>query len=413
MLALLARHDRDTERILAATQVETHSRLVALRADVAKMAADLNEDFRKITKQMGFNIFILPKDQDLGDFYSEGYATELMPEEYVTRLSQSEVITVRHLLPILERKVRWPEQGDRKILLVGTRGEVPVSGAPAKSPILDIVPRGSVVMGYELWKPLSLADGDKVRLLGRQFTVRKRHGERGTKDDITAWINLAEAQEMLNLPGRINAILALQCSCAWADLPKVRAEIGRILPNTRIHETHGKALARAEARKRAAEQGRLSLRRAEQEAVLAMRQARDGRARLRGQIERFAGILAPLVVVASAVWVALLTWLNVRRRRAEIGILRAIGMRSRRIAGLFLARSVLVGLAGGVLGYLAGLGAAAMTGERSAGDPASAVFQPLVLLAVLVAAPALAALASCVPALAAAWQDPAVVLQEE
>jgi len=414
VVALLDRHDRNTEQILAARQAETRERLDTLRADVQKLGAALNEDFRKITKGLGFNIFILPKDQDLGDFYAEGYASKFMPESYVTRLSQNKLVTVRHLLPILEQKVKWPEQGDRKILLVGTRGEVPIFGKDPKAAILDIVPRGGIVMGYELWKGLSLADGEKVKLLGRQFTVLKRHDERGTKDDITAWVNLAEAQEMLNLEGKINAILALECICAWADLPKVRAEIGRILPDTHIKETHSKALSRAETRDRAAEQARLSLRRAEQEADLAIGQARRGRARLRAQIERFAAVLAPLVVVSSAVWIGLLTWINVRRRRTEIGILRAIGTPSRQITGLFLARAVMVGLAGGAAGCLAGLGVALTAGEAPAGLRVGwAGVEPLMLVAVLAAAPALAALASWAPATIAARQDPTVALREE
>ncbi len=78
---------------------------------------------------------------------------------------------------------------------------------------------------------VALNVGSKVRLLGRQFTVVRCREERGTKDDITVWINLAEAQEMLGRKGRISAIWALECRCAWADLAKVRAEIARILPS--------------------------------------------------------------------------------------------------------------------------------------------------------------------------------------
>jgi len=413
-LTLLARHDRNTEAIVAHKQAQTGRRIAQRRADLEASAAKLNDDMRKIMKQMGFNVLILPKDQDLGDFFSDGYASRFMPESYVSRLADSRIITVRHLLPILERKVRWSEQGGRKIVLVGTRGEVPIAHKTPKKPILDPVLPGQIVMGYELWNGLSLNLGAKVKLLGRQFTVVKRHGERGTKDDITAWINLAEAQEMLNLQGKINAILALECRCAWADPAQVRVEITRILPETQVKEIHSKALARAEARRRAHEQGVQALRTAQAEGRQAIAQEQSSRARLRQEIETFASIIIPVTVVGGAAWVCLLAYINVRRRRREVGILRAIGVRSRLIAGVFLARAVLLGLVGGALGCVAGLIVASVAAEAAAGQPSGAgAFSPSLLVAVLLAAPALCAVASWAPAMWAGRQDPALVLQEE
>lgn len=413
-LSLLEHHDRNTGQIMTALKEKTQRRVDKFHADEAKSVAAMNEEFRKITKGLGFNIFILPKDQDLTDFYSEGYATKFMPESYVTKLAQNKIVTVRHLLPILEQKVKWPEQGDRKILLVGTRGEVPTVGESAKKPILDLVPRDKIVLGHELWNIASVKDGDELTLLGRKFTVQKRHNERGTKDDITAWINLQQAQEMLGLEGKVNAILALECSCAWADLPKVRAEIAQILPDTTVRETRSTALARAESRMRVTNEGTQRVRRAEQEAAEAIRQERQGHDRHRGEIEGFAAVIVPLVLTGAAVWIALLTYLNVRQRRGEVGILRAIGARSRQVAWLFLGRALIVGLVGGALGCAVGLAVSAVTAEPPPGVQADLiVLQPLVLLAALLAAPLLSALASWAPAMLAAWQDPAVVLREE
>jgi len=46
-----------------------------------------------------------------------------MPEEYIDTMAESNLATINHLLPILEQKIRWTEQGNRTIMLVGTRGE--------------------------------------------------------------------------------------------------------------------------------------------------------------------------------------------------------------------------------------------------------------------------------------------------
>ena len=107
---------------------------------------------------------------------------------------------------------------------------------------------GQIVLGYELHDSLGLKVGDELKLMGRAFTVSQCYPMRGNKDDITAWINLRQAQEMLDKKGLINAILALECQCAWADLAQVREEITRILPDTQVIEQGSKALARAEAR---------------------------------------------------------------------------------------------------------------------------------------------------------------------
>jgi len=49
-----------------------------------------------------------------------------------------------------------------------------------------------------LHEALGLKVGQKIKLLGREFTIRACRGEQATKDDVTVWINLAEAQEMFD-----------------------------------------------------------------------------------------------------------------------------------------------------------------------------------------------------------------------
>ena len=120
---------------------------------------------------------------------------------------------------------------------------------------------------------------------------------------------------------------------------------------------------------------------------------------------------------AATIWVGLLSLANVRQRRQEIGILRAIGLRWQQILVVFLSKAVLLGLLGAVLGYGLGFALAAWAEANPAGPdslpvPLSALFTPGVLVAVLLLTPVLSILASWLPALQAASQDPAPVLQE-
>jgi putative ABC transport system permease protein len=281
------------------------------------------------------------------------------------------------------------------------RGEVLIQSSKQK-PIQEAVPHGKMVVGDELHKSLKLGIGDKVRMLGGEFTVEKVQPERGNKDDITVWINLAEAQELLHKPGRINAMLALECNCEPNRLGKIQDEIGAILPDTQVIEFATQALARARARNRAAE-----------EAVAAVERVRKQRAELRGQREALAAVLVPVVLLAAVAWVGLLAFGNVRARRAEIGILRALGLHSGQVWALFLGKAVLLGLVGALLGCVAGTLLGALGWEAGTARNLLAGFDPLLFLATVAAAPLLAAVASWPPALLAVRQDPALILREE
>ena len=390
-LTLLRAHDARTEQIVGAKE-----------ARVQEEMARMEDDYRIIMKGLGFNLLILPKDQNLGDLYADDYASKYMPEAYVSMLSESGVMSIRHLLPSLQQKLKWPEQ-ERTIILIGVRGEVPLAHKAPKEPILTAVPSGTMVVGYELHRSLNLSEGDSVRLLGRKFAVGKCHPERGNKDDITIWIDLREAQELLNRQGEINGILALKCHCYGARLGQVREEISRLLPDTQVIEFASKVVARAEARDRAADTAREAL-----------KAEKVNRARLRSEREAFASVLVPLVLMAGAVWIGSLFLTNVRERRAEIGILRALGLRARAILLMFVTKAMLMGLLGGLLGYAVGWIVGASWGDASLElRGALALFNPELLLLVFFAAPLLSGLASWIPAMVAGQQDPAVVLREE
>jgi putative ABC transport system permease protein len=134
---------------------------------------------------------------------------------------------------------------------------------------------------------------------------------------------------------------------------------------------------------------------------------------LRQGRELFAALLVPVALLGAGVWVALLSLANVRERRGEIGILRALGTSTRQVLGVFLGRALLVGVAGGVLGLVCGVTAGLLLGESvpSVTLP-RVIFSPLLLGAAL-GAPLLSCLAGWAPALLAAKQDPATILLEE
>jgi hypothetical protein len=392
---LLRAHDLSTEEFLADKQAAADARL-----------GKLEDDYRKYMKELGFNLLILPKDQDLAEFWEKGFASHTMPEKYVGTLATSGTALVQHLLPIVQQRVDWPEQ-KRRIILIGTRGEEPGPGTRgAKEAMLLAVPPGKAVVGFELARDLKLKPGDTLRLMGRDFTIHKCRPETGSAGDATIWVDLKAGQELLGMEGRINAIEALQCLCKDLTIEQFKAKVaGYLNDDVKVILRKNEVTVRANARNRVAE-----------EHATAMAAAKADRGSLRRSREGLAALIVPLVLLGSAVWIGFLTLSNVRERSVEIGILRAIGVGSRRIFSVFLIRALLTGLLGAVAGYAVALAASVLAAGSAStlhvGHPAS-LFSPMLLASVVLAAPVLAAVASWAPASLAARQDPAVILSKE
>lgn len=364
----------------------------------------LRDEIRKATLKLSFNLVVLPKDQDMREWHERGYGTTYMPEDYVHRLANSKLIIVRHFLPILQQKVAWPEM-HRTVILIGCRGEVPNLHKGARSPLVQIIPDGKMTVGHEVHTSLGIKPGQDVRFMGKSFVVHKCHEERGSRDDITVWIPLADAQEILGKEKMINAILCLQCLC-MGNLPieRIRAEVAERLPDTHVIEFGTKILARAEARFRV-----------KHEAMAALDLEKQHQRRLAREREKLVSVLVPGVIVVCVACVGLLSFLNTRNRRSEVGILRAMGYSERRVTGLLLSRSLVTGLIGGILGCVGAVAVGLLTtGESAPGaltDHAGLPPWPW-LLGALVFAPVMAALAGWPPVVAAAKQDPAALLRK-
>jgi len=95
-MALLRGTDLETGRLL-------DEKVQATESEMAK----LENEIRISMKGLGFNLFIFPEGQDLGEVYEQGYASKTMPEEYVMRLARSNVVTVNHLLPTRTMVEPW------------------------------------------------------------------------------------------------------------------------------------------------------------------------------------------------------------------------------------------------------------------------------------------------------------------
>ena len=406
-----------TGRLLNAKEAEVEKSVAEKEAAVQQAGKELQDMIRKQMLGLGFNVLILPESQSLSELHLNGSMSATMPEEYVDRLANSKIVTVNHLLPSVTKRISW-EEYDLEVVVVGTRGEVPILHRGLKKPLLAEVAAGKMVVGREIQQQLDVKKGDTVQLKGREFTVSKIHAERGSVDDVTVWINLAEAQKILGMQNLINAILALECGCSGDRISQIRAEIVGILPGTQVIERYSQALTRAESRAKAKAAAEKACQQAKVSGEEQLALERSSRQDLEDRHSGFAAILVPLVVLGSIITIGLLAFVNSRQRSQEIGILRAIGLSTGQLMLVFLVKAAAIGLFGGIAGAFAGLMVGRLLGSVQP-DMASwnDLFASGNLSDVLVMAPLaallLSGLASWLPALLAARQDPAVILQRE
>ncbi len=395
-ILILRIHDYRTNQILQTKKAQLEQRMDSLR-----------NDMRKATLELGFNILILPKNQDVSDWYAKDYGDTYMPENYVEELAGSGLLIARHFLPILQTRVKWEEK-DTEIILIGTRGEVPNQDKPYREPMVNPVSEGTIKLGYRLHRKLDLNEGEKIQLNGEQFIVDECFEERGNKDDISAWIHLKEAQQMVNKQGVINAILALECLCFGDVEPgELRSKITEVLPGTQVIEQgSSKILAREEARMKVRERAKQSI-----------QSEMKHRQNLREVRESITSVLIPVIFIACGVWIAFLGLLNFRSRRGEIGIFRAMGFPVGKILQVFLSKYFIVGILGGITGFLGGLLSSYIFSVFLEGsfvwiNPEPSYLAWLLLISIA-GATLLSIMAAWIPALATAREDPAEILHRE
>ncbi len=335
----------------------------------------------RLTRDMGFNLRIIPKETNMDDFWNTGFSESTMPEDYVLRFNAFKNFSYAHLTATLHERVEWRGMD---VILTGISPEIEPSGKK-KTPMIFSIDPGTVYIGYEIAAAFDLQQGDVIDLFGRKFTVAKTLAENGSNDDIRIFAPLNEVQTLLGRQGEINEIKALNCLCLIDDksdpLEILRQQLSQVLPEGKVVMNRTIAVAREKQRQ---------------------------------MMENYFAMLLPFIVIISAARVGVLAWTNVRERRPEIGVLRALGYSAGRIAALFLGKAVLLGLLGAVLGFAIGTALSLFYGPDIFKVTAKAIKPDVgLLLWSLAAAPLFAALSSFIPAAMAVAADPAVTLREE
>ena len=114
----------------------------------------------RLTRDMGYNLRIIPEETDMNKFWNTGYSEFTMPEDYVDRFFQFKDFSYAHLTATLQKKISW---GNREVILTGIAPEIEPSGVERTAMIFSIIP-GQVYVGFELAKDFQLKQGDTIEI---------------------------------------------------------------------------------------------------------------------------------------------------------------------------------------------------------------------------------------------------------
>ena len=245
----------------------------------------------------------------------------------------------------------------------------------AQRKIVDSLGMNEVWIGSTIAERLKAQSGSTIPIEGQIFTVTHILPETGTVDDNRIFAHLHAVQGLLGIEGQVSNIEIMGCCSEISDglLGKLR----NILPDTRITTI-----------------GHIVNTQIETNTLMA----------------KIALVLLVIIILVGSFSIGNYMWANVEERRREIGTLITIGWGRYHIYWLFLAKAVILGLAGGILGYMVGTLAAVILGPYLAGLKINPVLGYLWWSIVVAVVIALAG--SWYPTYRAARIDPAVIMQE-
>jgi len=317
MLVNQARHKWPVTLLLWAAMTA----LVSLYVYLGNSARFSNRSMQLIMKNMGHNLLILPAKADPLEAYLCGDGQTLFDDGVTPRMAHHTELASKYYVSVLQKRIKV---GDRTLLLTGITPVHRPDETPEKAHMVKAIPTGHVRLGSTASRILGASPGQPVRILSRTFRVADVLPTLGTLDDYRVYVPLADCQELLGKPGKINLILAFMCMHG-GSLPKVMAHLKetmhRLFPDFKV--------------------------------VARMRIAR-GRDLARRTTSGYLRYLLILVSCITVVVIAVTGLQEVAERRREAGILLAMGASYAYIIGLYIVKLIGLALVAAVAGFFIG-----------------------------------------------------------
>lgn len=352
---------------------------------------------------LGANIMVLPQGASIDNYYSADIDAPTIPEEYVERILTSSIQGVDNLSPKLTRRVVI---GDEKFVLTGILPANELASKPLwqssglfgaelaascgdnpqneslgykdeklQRKSIDSLALSDCLLGSSAAQKLGLQEGDALIILENEFIVSRVLNETGTVDDDRIFAHLQKVQDILGIQDQVSAIEIMGCCNAISD--GLLGQLRNILPDTRI-TTIGQIVST--------------------------------QIKTNKLMNQISFIILIIILIVGGISIGNYMWANVNERKKEIGILRMIGFPKNSIYSLLLIKAIIMGLAGGLTGYIAGALIAYFLGPSLAGINVIPI--PVLLIYSVLIATGISILGSLLPAYFASRFEPYSNMQE-
>ncbi len=179
---------------------------------------------------------------------------------------------------------------------------------------------GEILVGATAADLLKLGVGDSVALDGTDFTVTGILEETGSSEDYQIFTDIATLQQAFHKEGLVSEI-DVRALCNACPVVTIADSINSQLTGVR---------------------------------AIAVAQVASTEMEMLGRINRFMLALAGITLAVGLFGVANTMMRSVNERVKDIGIMRAVGASRNQIMRLFIYEALIIGVFGGIFGYLAG-----------------------------------------------------------
>jgi putative ABC transport system permease protein len=354
--------------------------------------------------KLGANVLILPKGVTLQDYYAADMHQETIPEEHVAELALAgltgvEAITPKLCVPTelngrnviltgilpqseIQKMKAWSGGGmlfkkhegcKAKINVVDENQDAPEALAERRA--LQHLNQSEVILGSDFAAINNFKAGDSLELLGDKFSVLTVLPSTGTVDDSRVFAHLHTVQRLSKSGQVVNIIEVMGCCEDVAN--GLVGDLQSLLPGTK---------------------------------VVTIANVVETQVSINRMMTNLSYLFLAILIAVGGASMASASFANVIERRREIGTLMALGATPRFVTRLFLAKAVLLGLAGGLTGFIVGSLLALFLGPAFA----DVSVLPIPSLALVAAGTAVLVtlLASYFPARQAAKLDPCICFKE-
>ncbi|AHF05977.1 ABC transporter permease [Desulfitobacterium metallireducens] len=344
----------------------------------------MEKDVADKLDQYGSNLLILPDSGEALTFGGITVGVTRKPQDLdMTIIEKMKTIENKESLATISPKLLADvEIQDQKVLLVGVdfaqelrlKKWWKIEGLNFG----ELPEKNEIIVGSEVARILGLNCGENVDIKGQPFLIKGVIQPTGSvEDDQAIFINLQTLQGMVNKPNSLSMVEAAAL-CYTCPIDQITQQLSEKLPGTQVT------------------------------ALWATLESRDQTV---NKFSIFSIASSLILLITSALVVAISMISSVRERTRDIGVLGAIGFRKRHILQIIFLEAALVSLIGGLAGYFLGMGLAEAYGPTVAEMAILIPWQPILGVYATFGAVMISVLASIYPAWKAAKLDPIEALR--